>query len=125
MNRKLKVAIVGGGIGGLTAACALQQRGMEVSVYERSTELREVGAGLQLGPNAVKVLDALGFRDALSRFACEPADMVSLEWNDASLRYRQPLGREATSRFGARYLAAHRADLYQDRKSTRLNSSHT
>ena len=113
MSRKLSIAIIGGGIGGLTAGCALKERGFDVNVYEKATELREVGAGLQLGPNAVKVLDALGFRDALRAFACEPPDMVSLEWNDASLRYRQPLGSISEARFGAKYLTAHRADLYQ------------
>jgi salicylate hydroxylase len=112
MKRNLKIAIVGGGIGGLTAACALQGCGFEVDVYERASELREVGAGLQLGPNAVKVLDALGFGPALRKVACEPPDMVSLEWHDASLRYRQPLGRVAERQFGAKYLTAHRADLY-------------
>ena len=112
MNRKLKIAIVGGGIGGLTAGCALKGRGFEVEVYERAAELREVGAGLQLGPNAVKVLDALGFGPALRQFACEPPDMVSLEWNSAALRYRQPLGSIAEAQFGAKYLTAHRADLY-------------
>lgn len=113
MHRKLKVAIVGGGIGGLTAACALSARGIEVDVFEQAAQLREVGAGLQLGPNAVRVLDALGFRDGMRRFCCEPPDMVSLEWHDASLRYRQSLGRTAEARFGAKYLTAHRADLYQ------------
>jgi len=53
VSRTLRIAIVGGGIGGLTAACALRERGFEVDVYEKSAELKEVGAGLQLGPNAV------------------------------------------------------------------------
>ncbi len=112
MSRNLRIAIIGGGIGGLAAACALRERGFEVDVYEKAPELREAGAGLQLGPNAVKVLDALGFGRELRSFACEPPDMVSLEWYDGSLRYRQPLGRGARERFGASYLTAHRADLY-------------
>ena len=61
----LRIAIIGAGIGGLAAACALRQHGFAVTVYERAAEIGEVGAGLQLGPNAVKVLRALGVFDAL------------------------------------------------------------
>ena len=64
-SRPFRIVIIGGGIGGLTAAVALHQRGFEVEVYERSTKLEEVGAGLQVGPNAVKVLHALGLKEAL------------------------------------------------------------
>ena len=113
MTRALRVAIIGGGIGGLTTACALRLRGFEVAVYERARELREVGAGLQLGPNGVKVLDALGFGAPLAAFACEPPNMVSVAWDTAALRYRQPLGAGARAKFGAPYYMAHRADLYQ------------
>ena len=63
-----KVIIVGGGIGGLTAALALLKRGIDVEVYEQSAMLKEVGAGVQLGSNGTRVLDALGLRDALDRF---------------------------------------------------------
>ena len=110
MARALKIAIVGGGIGGLTAACALQERGFDVEVYERSAELREVGAGLQLGPNAVRVLTALGFRDKLFSFSYDAKEFVSLNWNDGAVRAREELGAE--KKFGAKYLMAHRADLY-------------
>ena len=61
----------------------------------------------------MKVLDALGFGAALRGFSCEPPDLVSLSWKDASLRLRQTLGRGAGQRYGAPYLMAHRADLYQ------------
>ena len=110
MARALKIAIVGGGIGGLTAACALQERGFDVDVYERSAELREVGAGLQLGPNAVRVLTALGFRDKIFSFSYDAKDFVSLNWDDGAVRAREELGAE--KKFGAKYLMAHRADLY-------------
>src|SRR5580704_9916542 len=64
-HRPLKVVIIGAGIGGLAAAIALRQRGIEVALYERSQKLEEVGAGLQIGPNGVKVLRALGLEDEL------------------------------------------------------------
>ena len=107
------MAVIGAGIGGLAAACALRQRGFEVVVCERAAELGEVGAGLQLGPNAVKVLRALGLEDKLRRLAFEPTNIVSLAWDDAHLRFREPLKAVVASRFGAPYLSAHRADLHR------------
>src|SRR6266849_3598312 len=86
--------------GGLAAAVALRRRGFDVEVYERAPKLEEVGAGIQVGPNAVKVLRALGLEEELRRNAFEPTTMVSLEWNDASLRHRMPLKAIATDQYG-------------------------
>jgi 2-polyprenyl-6-methoxyphenol hydroxylase-like FAD-dependent oxidoreductase len=113
MARPLGIAIVGAGIGGLAAACALRLHGFEVTVYERAAELGEVGAGLQLGPNAVKVLRGLGVFEALRPLAFEPTDIVSLAWDDAHLRFREPLKATAAATFGAPYVMAHRADLHR------------
>jgi salicylate hydroxylase len=111
--RTLRVAIIGAGIGGLAAACALRRHGFAVTVYERAAELGEVGAGLQLAPNAVKVLRALGVFEALQPLAFEPTNIVSLAWDDARLRFREPLKATAAARFGAPYVMAHRADLHR------------
>jgi salicylate hydroxylase len=111
--RALRVAVIGGGIGGLAAACALRAHGFEAIVYERAAELGEVGAGLQLGPNAVKVLRAMGIEEALRGLACEPTNIVSLAWDDARLRFREPLKAAAAAKFGAPYLTAHRADVHR------------
>src|SRR6266851_9465639 len=113
MAKTLQIAIIGAGIGGLAAACALRQGGFEVTVYERAAELGEVGAGLQLGPNAVKVLRALGVFEALRPLAFEPTNIVSLAWDDAYLRFREPLRATAAARFGAPYVMAHRTDLHR------------
>ena len=67
-----KVVIVGGGIGGLTAALALLKRGIDVEVYEQSSVLKEAGAGVQIGPNGTRVLFALGLQEALSRVQVVP-----------------------------------------------------
>lgn len=112
MRQSIKAVVIGAGIGGLTAAAAMRKHGIEVEVYERAAQLREVGAGLQIGPNAVKVLQALGLEDDLRRVSAEPRTMVSLRWDDASLRYRDPLKEISQQRYGARYLTAHRADLH-------------
>ncbi len=111
-KRPLRIAIIGAGIGGLAAACALRQRGMEVALYERSTKLEEVGAGLQIGPNGFKVLRALGLEDALMHSAFEPLSIMSITWDEGRLRFRQPLKAVAREKFGAPYMTAHRADLH-------------
>jgi salicylate hydroxylase len=77
-NRKLKIVVIGAGIGGLTAAAALVQKGFEVEVYDRADELGEVGAGLQMGPNAVKVIRALGLEASYMKTASEPEKRLSL-----------------------------------------------
>jgi salicylate hydroxylase len=110
-GRPFRIVIIGAGIGGLTAANALRQRGIEVEVYERSGKLEEVGAGIQIGPNAVKVLRALGFGEELRRNAFEPINQISIAWDDASLRSRVPFRGVAEGKYGAPYLTAHRADL--------------
>ena len=112
MTRKARIAVIGAGIGGLAAACALRVKGFEVHIYERAGELGEVGAGLQLGPNAVKVLRALGIEARLRVLACEPTNIVSVAWDDAHLRFREPLKAIAAAKFGAPYLTAHRADVH-------------
>jgi salicylate hydroxylase len=112
MTRTARIAVIGAGIGGLAAACALREQGFEVHVYERAGELGEVGAGLQLGPNAVKVLRALGIEEQLRPLAFEPTNIVSVAWDDAHLRFREPLKASAAAQFGAPYLTVHRADLH-------------
>jgi salicylate hydroxylase len=110
-GRSRRIVIIGGGIGGLAAAVALRQRGFEVHVFERASTIAEVGAGLQVGPNAVKVLYALGLKEVLHRSAFEPTNMVSITWDDASLRHRVPLKAIASKEYGAPYMTAHRAHI--------------
>ncbi|MGH6673244.1 MAG: FAD-dependent monooxygenase [Xanthobacteraceae bacterium] len=111
-KRSLRIAVIGAGIGGLAAAVALRQRGLDVRLYERATKLGEVGAGLQIGPNGVRVLRALGLGEELRRNAFEPINMVSLKWDDASLRFRQPMKGFYLKKFGAPYMTAHRVDIH-------------
>jgi salicylate hydroxylase len=111
-KRALRIVIVGAGIGGLAAACALRRRGFEVAIFERADKLEEVGAGLQIGPNGVRVLRALGLGEKLRRNAFEPTNMVSLKWDDASLRFREPMRGYYLEKFGLPYMTAHRADIH-------------
>ncbi len=81
-----KVGIVGGGIGGLTAALALLKRGIDVEVYEQSNLLKEVGAGVQIGSNGTRVLYALGLEDALSRVQSVQTGPASCMRSDSRTR---------------------------------------
>ncbi len=76
-----KVVIVGAGIGGLAAALALIQRGIDVDVYEQAPELRELGAGVQISANGTRVLHALGLKEALERVQVMPAGKAIRLWN--------------------------------------------
>lgn len=105
------VGIVGAGIGGLAAALALHHAGHRVTVYERSNQLTEVGAGIQMSPNATRILDRLGLLPALDEVAVRPATGDLRRWEDWSLLTRQPLGEQVAEQFGAPYLHLHRADL--------------
>ena len=107
-----RIAIVGAGIGGMTAAAALHRLGLRADVYEQASQLGEVGAGLQLAPNATKVLGNLGLGDAIAEVAFEPTDIVSLNWDDGALRFREPLKAVTAERYGSPYMMAHRADLH-------------
>jgi salicylate hydroxylase len=121
--RKIKVAVIGAGLGGLAAACALRRHGIDVTVYERAPQLGEVGAGIQLGPNAVKVLRALGVEQELRPLAFEPVNYVSLAWDSARLRYRERMKGAVEAQFGTPYLMVHRADLHR-LLCERLQSEH-
>jgi len=107
----VRAILVGGGIGGLAAALALSRRGIAVTVLERSPVLGEAGAGLQLGPNATRVLIALGLEQPLLQQGFEPQAAEVRDASDQRLLLRNPLGRMARSRWGAPYLQLHRADL--------------
>ncbi len=99
----LSVAVVGGGIGGLTAALALLRGGFDVRVYEQATVISEVGAGIQLAPNCTRVLARLGLLPALARIAVRPTVFEFRRWDDDRLLSSTPLGDAIEDRFGYPY----------------------
>jgi salicylate hydroxylase len=113
MTRSPRVALIGAGIGGLTAAIALRQRGIEVALYEQASALTELGAGLQLGPNAVKVYRALGLQDELRAIAGEPIQSLTLNWTDSMPLARGTMRGGMEAQFGAPYYTVHRGDLFR------------
>src|SRR2546421_8248312 len=108
-KQALHVSIIGGGIGGLAAACAFQRQGIEVTVFERNPELREIGAGLTLWANGVQVLRHLGLADALTAVSARLTHFECWSWRGKRLGSMRLDTIER--RMGAPSLGIHRADL--------------
>lgn len=111
MAHEKAFVVAGAGIAGLTVALALARHGFRVRIHEREPELKEVGAGLQLSPNATRILERLGILDALAATAVQPQAVVLKRAVNLKTVTRLPLGTAAEARWGAPYLVAHRADL--------------
>lgn len=111
-NNALPIMIIGGGIGGLCAALALSRKGYPVHLFEQAEEFRPVGAGLQVGPNAFRIFDALGLTDAISRVATFPEALVVMDAVSGDEVTNIPVGEPFRTRFGYPYGLMHRADLH-------------
>lgn len=107
-----RILIAGGGLGGLTAALALLRRGYPVRVLEQASELREVGAGIQLSANANRVLFDLGLEPALRAVAAPAAGKRIRLWNTGQTWPLFDLGAESVARYGFPYFTIYRADLH-------------
>ena len=126
-----QILIAGGGIGGLAAALATSLAGSEVRLFERATAFSEVGAGVQLGPNVVRRLQAWGLQKALQTVAAFPSALVSRNAVNGEVLAQLELGADAVERYGAAYATIHRADLHalllqavQKRAHVHLNLEH-
>ena len=105
------VLIVGGGIGGLAAALALARKGYRSHVLEQAPEFKEIGAGIQLGPNVFKLFDLLDLTKRVSQIATFPPSLLMMDCITAEVVARIPLGQEFLDRFHHPYALIHRADL--------------
>lgn len=106
-----RVAVIGGGIGGLGAALSLLRAGFDVHVYEQAHVVREVGAGIQISPNASRVVHALGLGDELARLGVRPLAFHQRRWQDGRTLLKAPLGDTVAAAFGYPYYQSHRADV--------------
>jgi salicylate hydroxylase len=113
MTMDTKVAVVGGGIGGLAAALACTRAGAQVQLLEQAPVFGEVGAGVQLGPNVVRVLQGWGLRDALGAVASFPSQLEVRHALTTRLLGVLPLGRDMVQRYGAAYVTLARSDLHR------------
>lgn len=107
----MKIAIIGGGIGGLSAALHLLKAGLDVHVYEQSPRIGEIGAGIQISPNASRLLVRMGLKPAMDRVGVRPVAVHQRRWDDGRMLQKAPLGPEVEKTFGAPYYHFHRADL--------------
>lgn len=110
-TKSRQIVIAGAGIAGLTAAIAFAQRGYPVKLIEQAQRLEAVGAGIQLSPNATRILRQLGVLDKLLQAAVRPEAVVLKDAATLRELARVPLGQAAEARWQAPYLVAHRADL--------------
>jgi salicylate hydroxylase len=113
----LRIAIVGAGLGGLVAAISARRAGHEVTVYEQAAEFGEVGAGIQVGPNAVKVLRALGLEEGLQRFGAMPEYHVGRNWRSGRTLFKSHTRIACLERFGAPFYQVQRSDLHSHLRS--------
>ncbi|WP_405543684.1 FAD-dependent monooxygenase [Streptomyces phaeochromogenes] len=109
----MRAVVVGAGIGGLAATASLRRAGHEVTLVEQAARFTEIGAGIQLAPNATRLLRRLDLLDAVAAQAARPSHLSFRTWSDGAEICRYALGREAEEAFGAPYLLLHRADLHQ------------
>ncbi|MCS6996001.1 MAG: 3-hydroxybenzoate 6-monooxygenase [Casimicrobiaceae bacterium] len=128
-SHELPVVVVGGGIGGLAAALALTRQGFAVTVLEQAPEIGEIGAGIQLGPNAFHAFDALGVGERARSRAVYTEALIMHDAIDESLVARVETGAAFRARFGNPYAVIHRADahgaLYEAVKANGLARFHT
>jgi 3-hydroxybenzoate 6-monooxygenase len=106
------ILVAGGGIGGLAAALALSRQGFGVKVLEQSAQLGEIGAGIQLGPNAFSAFDALGIGERARGRAVYTERILMMDAVDESEVVNMPLGEAFRRRFGNPYAVTHRADMH-------------
>jgi len=111
-SQPLPILIAGGGIGGLTAALALSRHGFRVCLIEQAREFKEIGAGIQLGPNAFKMFDRLGITDQINTTAVFPESLLVMDSITAEEVTRIPLGEKFRDRFRYPYALIHRADIH-------------
>jgi salicylate hydroxylase len=111
-HERKPVLIAGAGIGGLAAAVACAREGLSVLLLERSAQLSEVGAGIQMGPNVTRILKAWGLGDALAQVAAFPKQLQARSSQTGQVLGTLPLGERAQALYGAPYATIHRADLH-------------
>jgi salicylate hydroxylase len=110
-RKDISVAIIGGGIGGLAATLSLLRAGFDVHVYEQARALSEVGAGVQISPNASRILHRLGLAEALAKMGVKPLAWHQRRWDDGRTLLRTAVAEAMEATFGSPHYQMHRADV--------------
>src|SRR5439155_27057857 len=109
-TRKLAIAVVGAGMGGLAVAATLRRFGMDVRIYEQAPRFARIGAGIQMMPNSMKVLRQIGIEPRLRGISFAPSSHLNRVWDTGEITRELPM---PESLYGAPYLCMHRADLHE------------
>src|ERR1700716_4177384 len=112
MDRKTRIAVVGAGLGGMTAAGFLQRAGFAVTIYEQAPAFSRIGAGIILSANVMKVLRRIGIERRLLETGISPDAFVSRAWDTGETLYELVLDAASEERFGGPYINVHRGDLH-------------
>jgi 6-hydroxynicotinate 3-monooxygenase len=112
MNRKTRIAVIGGGLGGATASAWLQREGFTVLVYEQAQSFERIGAGIHVSANVMKVLRRLGAERRLSKIGIHPDTFTSRKWDTGDILFELPLAEIGERKYGASYITVHRHDLH-------------
>jgi salicylate hydroxylase/6-hydroxynicotinate 3-monooxygenase len=107
------IAIIGAGMGGLTLAAALHRRGFAARIFEQAPRFTRLGAGIQMSPNAMRVLRGIGLEPRIRARAFQPRSWTNRDWDTGMLTNELPLGKQAEAKYGAPYLLMHRGDLHE------------
>ena len=111
MTAEVPILVIGGGIGGMTTALALAQAGFDAHIVERSPEFGEIGAGIQLAPNALRILDGLGVLPELAALGVRPRHLVLMHADTGEHLTTVDFGEPFERRYGYAYTVMHRGDL--------------
>ena len=112
MRRDLRIAVIGAGLGGMTAAGLLQRAGFGVRVYEQAAAFSRIGAGIHLSANVMMVMRRLGIQQTLVDVGMTPDAFVSRKWDTGETLFELPLGPEREAHYGGPYINVHRGDLH-------------
>lgn len=108
-----KIFIIGAGIGGLSCALAMSKFGIKAEIYEQAKQFARVGAGIQMAPNATKVLQGLGLLDILAKTSFEPSTNLNRAWDTGEITNEFALLGNTLEKYGSPFYALHRGDLHQ------------
>src|ERR1700730_10399897 len=112
MKRETRIAVIGAGLGGGTAAALLQREGFRVRLYEQARSFERIGAGIHVSANVMKVLRHLDAEHRLSRIGIHPDTFTSRKWDTGEVLFELPLGNTGEPKYGASYITVHRHDLH-------------